>query len=190
MTPTDSAPPESPAPPAAADVELEPFRGRGRLEPFWGPLLRYAGHLLRDPGRAQDAVQDTFARALRLGEGEAPRDFRAWLFTVCRHRCFDVLRKERRMTLLAPSPRNLEHAAAAHANQAGPADTAEANDTFAAIRRHLAALPANQQDVVRLRFQGEMTYRQIADATGHSVSHVGVLLHTAIKTLRSQLTDC
>ncbi|MEM6459371.1 MAG: sigma-70 family RNA polymerase sigma factor [Planctomycetota bacterium] len=178
MTPTDSAPPESPAPPAAADTELEPFRG---------PLLRYAGHLLRDPGRAQDAVQDTFARALRLGEDEAPRDFRAWLFTVCRHRCFDVLRKERRMTSLAPS--TLERAGGSDADTAGPCAAAEANDTFAAIRRRLATLPANQQDVVRLRFQGEMTYRQIADATGHSVSHVGVLLHTAIKTLRKQLQE-
>ena len=52
------------------------------------------------------------------------------------------------------------------------------------VFRMLDQLPDNQQEVVRLKFQNEMTYQEIADVTGLSVTNVGSLLHTALKRLR------
>ena len=51
----------------------------------------------------------------------------------------------------------------------------------------LADLPDNQQEVVRLKFQDNLSYRDIAEVTGLSVSNVGYLLHMAVKRLREQL---
>ncbi|MEM9420291.1 MAG: sigma-70 family RNA polymerase sigma factor, partial [Planctomycetota bacterium] len=59
--------------------------------------------------------------------------------------------------------------------------------THAAVLRRLAALPDPQQEVVRLKFQADLSYKQIAEVTGLTVSHVGVLLHQALKTLRQQM---
>ncbi len=51
----------------------------------------------------------------------------------------------------------------------------------------LGTLPASQQEVVRLKFQGGLSYREISQITNLSVTHVGVLIHTALNKLRSQL---
>jgi RNA polymerase sigma-70 factor (ECF subfamily) len=51
----------------------------------------------------------------------------------------------------------------------------------------LQRLPANQQRVIRLKFQERLSYQQIAEATGLSVSNVGFLIHRGLKTLRQMM---
>ena len=51
----------------------------------------------------------------------------------------------------------------------------------------LGDLSPNQQEVVRLKFQDELSYKQISSVTGLTVSNVGFLLHTAIRRLRDGL---
>ena len=48
-------------------------------------------------------------------------------------------------------------------------------------------LPDRQQEILRLKFQGGLSYRQIADVMDLTVSNVGFLIHTSIKALREQL---
>lgn len=48
-------------------------------------------------------------------------------------------------------------------------------------------LPKNQKEVIELKFKTELSYKEIAEVTGLSVSNVGFLLHTAIKTLREKM---
>lgn len=55
--------------------------------------------------------------------------------------------------------------------------------------RFLALLPVNQREVVRLKFQNQLSYQEIAAVTSLSVSNVGFLLHTALKTLRSRMIE-
>lgn len=155
-----------------------------------GPaLLRYASHLLKDSSVAQDVVQDTFTRFWShppppdVTGAESSHRLRAWLLTVCRNRAFDVMKKDRRATRLPDA------VAEARTNPApGPAAVVEDRDTLAAVRERLARLPDQQQEVVRLRFQSELSYKQIAGVTGLTASNVGYLLHQAIKTLRQQMT--
>lgn len=57
-------------------------------------------------------------------------------------------------------------------------------------RRVLAAvaeLPPAQQEVLRLRFQEELSYKEISAITNHSVSNVGFLIHTGIRRVRERL---
>lgn len=74
--------------------------------------------------------------------------------------------------------------------------SALSHDAESAIDRHesghevlrlVGNLPDNQQEVIRLRFQGGLSYKDIAAVTGLSVGNVGFLLHTAIATLRGRL---
>src|SRR6476620_772677 len=62
-----------------------------------GPLTRYAARLLGDPARARDVVQDTFVKLMAQPRDAINGHAVEWLFTVCRHRALDVLRKEGRM---------------------------------------------------------------------------------------------
>ena len=68
-----------------------------------------------------------------------------------------------------------------------PSALAEREDAQSHIMQAVGTLPKNQQDVIRLKFQDAMSYKEISQVTGLSVSNVGYLIHTAIKTVRLQL---
>ncbi len=72
-------------------------------------------------------------------------------------------------------------------NDASPATQAEQRDTADEVLRLLEQLPENQQEVVRLKFQYGLTYQEISKVTNLTVSNIGFLIHTAIKTIRQQL---
>ena len=65
-----------------------------------------------------------------------------------------------------------------------PDVTAETRDTAGRILGLVEALPENQREVVRLKFQHGMSYREIAGVLDLSVTNVGFLIHTALKSLR------
>jgi RNA polymerase sigma-70 factor (ECF subfamily) len=154
---------------------------RKAMDDHEGALLRYAGRILGDADRGRDVVQDTFLRLL-----ESDRDFDSghlaqWLFTVCRNRCLDVCRKERRMTLMS------EHVERTHAGaELPPDDVASGREQAGRVSAAMSALPVNQQEVLRLRFQNGFSYKQIAGITGLSVTNVGFLIHTGIQRLRKR----
>ena len=65
----------------------------------------------------------------------------------------------------------------------GGADADPVSSVLAAV----GALPERQQEAVRLKFQGELSYKEIAEVMDTTVNNVGVLLHTAIKSIRERL---
>ena len=148
------------------------------------PLLRYATRLLGgDADRARDVVQDTFVRLMAQPPVQVDGHVAEWLFTVCRNRSHDVLRKEGRMKrfeegqverLTADDPR--------------PGRMLERNEQNEAVLRLIGRLPHNQQEVIRLKFQNGFSYQEISRITSLSVTNVGFILHTAIKALRQEMT--
>jgi RNA polymerase sigma-70 factor (ECF subfamily) len=69
-----------------------------------------------------------------------------------------------------------------------PAVVAETKDATSHVLRMLARLPESQQEVIRLKFQHQMSYREISRITGHSESNVGFLIHRGIKSIREMLS--
>lgn len=55
------------------------------------------------------------------------------------------------------------------------------------IEEQIAKLPKMEQEVVLLRLGQGLSYKQIADITDLSVSHVGVLLHQAVIRLKKSI---
>lgn len=145
------------------------------------PLTRYAARLLGDPDRARDVVQDTFVKLMAQAPEAVEGHVVEWLFTVCRHRALDVLRKEGRMKRFDEG--QLERVSAAEPR---PGRALEHAETQAAILQLIHRLPPNQQEVVRLKFQNGFSYKEISRITALSVSNVGFLIHTAVSRLRTE----
>jgi RNA polymerase sigma factor (sigma-70 family) len=145
------------------------------------PLTRYAARLLGDPDRARDVVQDTFVKLMAQPPGAVDGHVVEWLFTVCRHRALDVLRKEGRMRRFEEG--QAERVTAAEPRPGRLLEQAEMHET---VLRLIDRLPPNQQEVVRLKFQNGFSYKEIARITELSVSNVGFLIHTAVHRLRSE----
>ena len=139
------------------------------------PLFAYVLALLGDRHRTQDVVQETFLELCRQPRADVEPKLAPWLFAVSRRRAIDIHRKEHRMTALTAEPPS---------RSAGPADALEHQDATASVFARVDALPANQREAIRLKFQNQFSYREIAEVMGLSESHVGVLLHLALKTLR------
>jgi RNA polymerase sigma factor (sigma-70 family) len=58
---------------------------------------------------------------------------------------------------------------------------------MARVQRCLGSLTEQQRELVRLKFDGELSYKEMAAVTGLSVSNVGFILHTALARVRQEL---
>jgi RNA polymerase sigma-70 factor (ECF subfamily) len=164
----------------------EPHAHAGFLERTFAeqqaPLTRYAARLLGDPDRARDVVQDAFVKLMAQPPAAVDGHAVEWLFTVCRNRAMDVLRKERRMKRFADG--EVERVTTADAR---PGKALEEAETHAAVLQLIDRLSPNQQEVVRLKFQNGFSYKEISRITALSVGNVGFLIHTAMTRLRTEM---
>lgn len=146
-----------------------------------GDLTRFAASIVGDTDSARDVVQDVFIRLWKEPREQVEEHIRPWLFRVCRNRALDFRRKGGRMKSLTEAD-----TAQTAVDAPGPGTLAERKDSHSQIMQLLDALPENQREVVRLKFQNGMSYKEIATVTELSVTNVGYLLHTAIQTLRTR----
>ena len=79
--------------------------------------------------------------------------------------------------------------ASCESREPSPAMAAEQRESTSQVLRLLTALPRNQQEVVRLKFQNGLSYQEISNVTKLTVTNVGFLIHTAIKTLRHRIKN-
>ena len=149
------------------------------LELHQRPLIRYAKWLLGDLESARDVVQETFLRLCRADPVRLEGHLAPWLFTVCRNLALDARTKAARMASID------------HHQFPVACDLDERHDARQALARIHAALqklPTNQREVVYLKFQCDLSYKEISEITALSVSNVGFLLHTAVRAIRGHLS--
>jgi RNA polymerase sigma-70 factor (ECF subfamily) len=151
------------------------------LERFERPLLQFATRITRDGDRARDVVQETFIKFQRNGAPTEHADAATWLFTVCRNAALNVCRKEKRLLFL-----DEEALSRQESEQLLPGDELERKEAAGFLMRIVATLPPRQQEVIQLKFQNDLSYQQIAEITQTTANNVGVLIHTALKTLRQR----
>lgn len=152
------------------------------------PLLAYARSLLRgDFELARDVVQEVFLQLWQQPWPEIEGKVEGWLFLVCRRRCLDWLQRwEYRMHSTLPEDKwdaQSDHRAIK------PEQPLYDDEQQTKLLQSIGELSAQQQQMLRLRLHQGLSYQQIADQTGSSVSSVGFQLHDAIKRLRMRLTE-
>jgi RNA polymerase sigma factor (sigma-70 family) len=164
---------------AGATVDSEQIQTL--MQRFEIPLLQFAARITADRERARDVVQETFIKFQNNGAPQRSEPA-TWLFTVCRNAALNVCRKERRMLYLD------DQMIASHPaeEETMPFDRIEREEAAGFLTRIVATLPPRQQEVLQLKFQNDLSYEQIAEITKTTANSVGVLIHTALKTLRQK----
>ncbi len=145
-------------------------------------LVRYAMFQVGDVETARDVVQDTFLRLCRQSPEDVTPHLKQWLYKVCRNLAIDVCRKESRMKLAKPTQLEMETG-----NVDSPFQQMQVQERHEELTQQISRLPKNQQEVLRLKFHGGLSYVEIAEVTGLTPTNVGFLLHTAISKLRSRI---
>ncbi len=148
------------------------------FERYETPLFQFLFGVLRDHHRAEDALQETFVRALERLDGVDPDHLRGWLFTVAYHQAMLARRR-------------LKARAAREAGQPdvpdpapGPAQRAEQRDDARRLGELLARLPPGQGEVIRLHVYEGKRFREIAAALGCPLGTALARMHDGLRRLR------
>jgi RNA polymerase sigma-70 factor (ECF subfamily) len=143
--------------------------------------------LLGDAAEAEDAAQETFLRAYRhLGRYDPNRPFRTWLCAIAHHYCVDQLRRRRLALLSLETEPPLEHPALCDPAP-GPEAVAQRHEQARDVQRLLARLSPAGRSVVVLHYWTGLSYQEIAEVTGATVSSVKSRLHRNRAALANML---
>lgn len=146
------------------------------FEQHEGRLLRYCKRMVSDES-AREVVQDSFLKLWQHVDTLEEEIILQWLYTVSRNRCLDILRKNKTM-----KPVNFEDEE--HIGESNPEEDYEAGRRKQVTLQLIRSLPDREQEVVRLKFQENLSYQQISAITGITVNYVGVMVHNALAKLR------
>lgn len=151
---------------------------------YESPLIGYAVGFLHDVERARDVVQDTFIRLYQQDIEKIRHGLKTWLFTVCRNRALDVIRKEKRVVGL-----DEQEMVRLPSSRRNPAESADLQERVGQVHQALSRLSENQREVILLKFEQGLSYQEISEVTGLTTGNVGFLLHNGLKRLRTFLPD-
>lgn len=140
-------------------------------------LLRYCMWHVPRREEAEDAVQETFLKAIRYYDRYVHRgSCRAFLYRIAANTCIDIQRR----AAAAASIEALDELP----EECAPLERAQEDWSF---RQRIRSLRPEQQELVLLRFGQELSLREIAAATGLPLRTVQSRLRAALKQLKKQL---
>jgi RNA polymerase sigma-70 factor, ECF subfamily len=152
------------------------------VDAYYARCLRFAMHMLGNRGDAEEAVQDTFVRVYRALPGYEEREsFEPWLFRILANRCRSAGARERRRSAIVEYGIVPER----------PTDRRHDEDIAwrEEIARALAALPAEQREAFLMRHVEDLSYDDMAIATGAGISALKMRVKRACDAMRALLTE-
>lgn len=182
------------------DVALMLRAQRGDREAFaelvgrWQqPVFSFVLRTLGDETEAEDVAQAVFVQAWKAAARYRPRArFSTWLFTIARNLCLNELRRRARHpadSLDAPAVPGEEHTQPQlpDAAQPPPGDALLHRELESRLAAALAELPENQRTALLLCQRDELSYDEISEVLGCSLSATKSLIFRARETLKERL---
>jgi RNA polymerase sigma factor (sigma-70 family) len=150
------------------------------------PLLSYALRLVGERGAAEDMVQDAFMKL--HAQFDEVREPRRWLYRTVHNLSLNQRRKAGKILSLDLST---EEGAAPGLDPADPQPLPDEQiarwEGIGLVRLCLETLADRDRELIRLKFNEGLSYKEISAHTGLTVGHVGYLLHHALKAVGDEL---
>jgi RNA polymerase sigma-70 factor (ECF subfamily) len=144
------------------------------------PVYRYVYSRLGHVADAEDLTARVFTEALEgLHRYREQGSFAAWLFTIARHRVIDYYRSQR------PSL-PLEEALDSPCDGIDPLGHLVQEEALRRLAALVAQLDEEQQELLRLRFAGGLTYSEIGGIVGRSEAAVKMAVHRLLHRLQAE----
>ena len=157
------------------------------------PVLNVVYRMLRDAAEAEDVAQNVFVQVYRSASRyQVASKFSTWLFTIARNLCLNEIRRRSRHpadSMDAPNP--LQEGEPLHQfedkKSFGPPEKVLHGELEERIEMALSELPENQRLAIVLCRQEELSYEEIAEVLGCSLSATKSLIHRGRETLKQKL---
>jgi RNA polymerase sigma-70 factor, ECF subfamily len=143
-------------------------------------VYRFAYWLTGDDAEAKDITSETFVRVWTAGTNPRTESVKAYLFTISRNLFLQDRRKKNRLSTI-----NYEMID----NTILPDKKVEIISDLKQVQKALRRLPELDRTVLILRAEEEMSYRDIAQITGHSISAIKVKVFRARAKINKFLND-
>jgi len=169
----------------ADDLKLDPAVIAALYLEHAEELRYFITGVLRDGELAVDVLQNTFSKAIEQGHLVQQQSLKAWLFRVAYNEAMLIRRREN-------VGERVNRALAEQAPQADSPPDARLHrvETVLAVRAALERLPAEQQQVVRMRIYEQKKFCEIAKELNVPLGTVLSRMQLAQKKLRALLHDC
>jgi len=145
-------------------------------------LLLYARRLVNNEESAQDIVQEAFMRL--HADFDTVRQPVPWLYRTVHNLAINQMRAGRK---IVPLPSESGEDAELPDTQPLPDEQIERMEAIGQTRICLEAMDARHRELLRLKFEEGLSYKEISARTQLSISNVGYLLHHALKDLSASL---
>lgn len=163
------------------------------VDKYKQPVINLIYRTLRDATEAEDLAQNVFVQVYRSAHRyRISAKFSTWLFTIARNLSLNEIRRRSRHpadSLDAPHPAQEEQPFRQFEDRKtfSPPDRLLQGELEEKIEHALAELPENQRTALLLCRQEELSYEQIAEVLGCSLSATKSLIHRGRETLRQKL---
>lgn len=163
------------------------------VDKYKQPVMNFAYRTLRDATEAEDLAQNVFFQVYKSARRYEPSaKFSTWLFTIARNLCLNEIRRRTRhpaesldQTYAESEDQPLHQVEDKRA--ASPPDQLLHGELEDKITVALAELPENQRTALLLCRQEELSYEEIAEVLGCSLSATKSLIHRGRETLKLKL---
>ena len=146
------------------------------------PVFRYLYSRIRNTPDAEDATAQTFLAALeQIQKYKHDGYFKSWLFSIARNKAMDYFRKQRKEASL-----NETEFISTDANLLTQVIKTE---RITALSGLIGKLPEDEQELIRLRYVGELSFAEIGHLFGQKEDTVKKSLYRLLARLKAQLED-
>lgn len=162
------------------------------IEKYGRPLLNVIARTIGRDADAEDLAQDVFVRVYRAAPNYQPTaKFSTWLYTIARRVCLNHIRAQslRRWFSFSGNDDDPDEAPndPPDTRTPDPAADMERRELQRIVARAVAALPERLRFAVILRRYEELSYEEIADVLGCSVTAAKLRVHRANAILADRL---
>jgi len=151
------------------------------------PLYGFIARQLGNRTHARDVYQQTLLNILdRIETCSSPESFKPWAFSIASNLCRNFRRTQ---ATTRAGERALGEVSAIASRLPDPEQAVAANQTAQRIAEALAALPDVQREVFVLHHYTQLSYDEVAAATGAPLGTVKSRMNAALVQLRSLLAS-
>jgi RNA polymerase sigma-70 factor (ECF subfamily) len=150
------------------------------------PLLAYSVRLVGELGIAEDMVQEAFMKLhAQFNEVREPRK---WLYRTVHNLALNQKRAASKIVSLdLPKTEGAGPANEPSDPQPLPDEQIARWEGIGLVRLSIETLDARSRELIELKFNEDLSYKEISARTGLSTGNVGYLLHHAIKAISDEL---
>lgn len=150
-------------------------------------IFSYILNIVKDKELADDLFQETFVKAIvtiKQGRYTENGKFLAWIMRIAHNLTIDFFRQEKQMAQVSCDNEDIDILNRKELSEETIEDTIVRNQILADVKVLVQSLPELQREVLEMRYYLNMSFKEIADATGVSINTALGRMRYAILNLR------